>query len=157
MGGRGAIGKETSISKETWGMIVNDNQIEIKATRRGTGSWSESVWHAFADKQKGVLNFRSFTPDEYKKISRTQQEGIYKLSSGIYTSNKRREIKEHNLNLEKVKAINGSTYEMREYLKTKGFTEYFPKAGIVARKGVVEIDDYYASDGTGGYVYKIKT
>lgn len=57
----------------------------------------------------------------YENPNKNTTVATYELKAGFYTEAGNRSIQAHNINLDRVKSVKGSTSELKNYLKNEGF------------------------------------
>lgn len=126
MGGRGASSSQGS-GRGGSSVIGSGKSIEVSSV--GTShsgydrkSWDKNIYEAKAvTGKKGILEigYTSKMNTSYEKLSSNRTKATTTLKAGIVQSKGKFET--HNINWNNVKEVTGKTYDIKDFLKEKGF------------------------------------
>jgi hypothetical protein len=123
--GGGGAGGMTRGSRSNSGVLGNESPIEItnEKSRSGGNNWKKRVFEASAaEGTDGVLNLDYANPKSYKQINNNTTQGQFSINAGIYDVSNSGRLVSHNIDWSKVKEVTGRTYEIKDFLKSSGFS-----------------------------------
>lgn len=117
MGGRGSVSASAAS-----GAIGSAAPIEVKNERHASSGnrWAHLTLEA-TDDGSGNLQIGYPRAKSYDNPNRNTTIATYELKAGFYTESGNRSIQSHNINMDRVKSVKGSTFDIKNYLKSEGF------------------------------------
>lgn len=115
-GGAGRSGQTGSRSVISDGPSIT---IRNERSRSGGGQWKYTTLEASAG-DTGELSL-SYPRGKLEQINRNTTVATYNVKAAIYNQMGSRSYKSHNINWDNISRVTGQTYDIRGYLKDKGF------------------------------------
>lgn len=125
MGGRGSSSsnkQSNSVIGKKKAIVVTDigQQHREGTTLVGRATWSKAIYEAKpVAGENGVLEI-GYAKKEYEQISRNKLKSTSKINAGIVSD--KYGYQDHNINWNKVKEVRGKTYDIKDFIKKKGFS-----------------------------------
>lgn len=108
MSGSGAIGNAKPIS------------LQNEKSWSSGGQWKRTVLEA-QDDGNGNLTIGYATAKSYEHPNRNTTIAKYELKAGIYNQMGDSSLQTHNINWDRVQSVSGQTYDIKSYIKDRGF------------------------------------